>query len=676
MDMNEQQPPAQEGEREGIKRDTPNPDPARAALVKEIIDRITTAKKHWDKDFKRMRDNMRFVRGLQWQGQKSLDSDKYVANITLRHLNQSVAAIYAKNPKFVAKRRNMMDFAMWDGKQETMLQAMMGAEQQDPMALAMLEDITQGKQRRMMLDKVAKSLELVMNYSINEIKPRFKAQAKQLVRRAKICGVGYVKLAYQRLMETNPEVTSQIADMNAQLDLIERLADDMADGETQETSARVEELRIAIANLQKKETVLLREGLVFDFPKATSIIICPDCVQLTGFVGAKFLAQEYIFSPDRVKELYKVDIGKQYNPYTPMGSKAKDAKKGQGDCCVWEFYNLETQQMFVVCDGYNDFLKEGCPDVEFEQFHPFFSLVFNEVENEDSIYPPSDIDLMRPMQVEYNRAREGIREHRQANRPAYISAKGLFSEADKEKLGSHDSHEVLELDSIPATGDTDIRTKLQAKPTVPIDQTLYDTEFLFADTMRVTGSQEANLGGTSGASATEVAEASQTRVSSVQSNIDELDEMLIDLAREASQVLLRNMSKETVQKIAGIGAVWPEVNVEEIVSEVALEVAAGSSGRPNKAQRLANFERVGQYLMQVPNLNPMWLLKQLITELDETIDLDDAVLDGMPSINALNGNMKAGLDPANNPNNQGDEGRNNVPAATGQAPQSQPAYPA
>ena len=669
---------------EKIKREPGQVDPAKKALLDEIITRITSAKKHWESDFTRMRHNMKFVRGLQWQNQSKIESDQYIANITIRHLQQSVAAVYAKNPKFTAKRRSTLDFMLWDGKQESIIGAMQqlaaaaqSGQQPPPDAIALMAELEDVKTRRSMLDKIAKTLESLLNYSINEVKPRFKTQAKQLVRRVKTCGVGFVKLAYQRILEPNPDVVSQIADMTNELATLERIAEDFADGEIQETSARIAELRIGLESLQDKKNIIAREGLVFDFPKATSIIICPECTQITGFVGAKFIAQEYLFSPDRVKEIYGVDVGKNYNGYTSSGVKSKKENKNKGDCCVWEFYNLETRQSFTVCDGYPEFLKEGCPSVELEQFHPFFSLCFNEVEDDSSIYPPADVDLIRPMQLEYNRAREGLREHRQANRPAYISAKGLFGEADKEKLGSHASHEVIELDAIPATGDTDIRTKLQSKPTTPIDQSLYDTEFLFSDSLRVTGAQEANLGGTSGASATEVAEASQSRVSSVQSNIDDLDEMLVDIAREAGQILLRNMDAATVKKIVGNGAVWPELDVEEIVSEVSVEIAAGSSGRPNKQQRLANFERVLPYIMQIPGINPKWLAEKILVELDEGIDLEEAVLDGMPSINAINGNMKVGADPENNPNAQGDKGRMNVEAQQpGARTQSQPGYPA
>lgn len=668
------------------------PDAAEVALVTEWIKKVNEAKSHWDTDFKRMKKNMKFSRGLQWPDQKDIEHSQYVANLTLRQIQQGVAAVYAKNPTFVAKRKPKQDFLIWDETQQTLIQAMQAqqaAQQSGDEAMMqqvmeqvapLLQDVENGKKKRAMMDKISKSLELVMNYSINEVIPRFKTSAKQLVRRVKACGVGYIKLSYQRQMEQLPEITSKIADITAQLDAIKRLSEEMQEGEIQSTDADAETLKIMLEQLQAKENIIAREGLVFSFPKATSIIVSKDCTQLNGFIDASFIAEEYFLPAEKVEEIYGVDVCDSAITYASSDKISTDTPKtsneADGNVRVLEIYDLKNNIMFVVCEGYKGFLKRGDAYIDIEQFHPYFTLCFNELEDDSTIYPPSDVDLMRDMQLEYNRAREGLREHRQANKPAHVAAKGLFPESDLKKFGNHSSHEIIELDAIPATGDVDIRTKLMPKPTNPIDPQLYDTEFVFADILRVSGNQEANIGGTSGASATEVTEASQSRVTTLQSNIDDMDEMFTDLARACSQVLLKEMNIQTVKKIAGDGAMWPEFSGEEIAEEIYLDVKAGSSGRPNKAMQIANMERLMPYMLQIPNLDPMWLLRQLVEKLDDTIDIDDAILDGMPSIMAQNGNMQAGAN-GNNPNNQGAEGKNNQPNNSAGQPvrtQSQPSY--
>jgi len=61
------------------------------ALVTKWLGKIEQAKKKWEPDFKRMRDNMEFVSGLQWDGQKTIETDRYINNITLRAVSQKVA---------------------------------------------------------------------------------------------------------------------------------------------------------------------------------------------------------------------------------------------------------------------------------------------------------------------------------------------------------------------------------------------------------------------------------------------------------------------------------------------------------------------------------------------------------------------------------------------------------
>jgi hypothetical protein len=96
---------------------------------------------------------------------------------------------------------------------------------------------------------------------------------------------------------------------------------------------------------------------------------------------------------------------------------------------------------------------------------------------------------------------------------------------------------------------------------------------------------------------------------------------------------------------------------------VFLKIQAGSSGRPNKAQDLANIERAVPILVQTPGINPEWLAKHTLRVLDPHIDLEEAYTAGLPSITAMNRQAQAGTgDPASDPNAQGGEGGDNQQA--------------
>ena len=649
-----------------IKRDAEKPGPSRAALVKSLIQKVERAKKHWKKSFDRMKEDTDFYMGKQWSSSDT--DDRYVANIVQRHVGQRVSALYAKNPKFVAKRRETLDFAAWEGDmssfqsiQMSMQNSMATGQPMDPTMVQTLQDAQQGFERRRMMDKLAKTLEIVAHYQLQEQQPSFKGQMKQLVRRTCVNGIGYVKIGYQRTMEKRPEDVERITDITEQMTTLERLGADKQDEKFSEDHAKMEQLRLLLASIQAKQDVIVREGIVFDFPMSNSIIVDPKCRQMSGFVGADWIAQEFVLDLDEVKEVYKVDLGKEFTAY-------EDKEVGDDKCekaTVWEIYSKKDGLCYVVCDGYHDFLKEPeAPVLDLERFWPFFPLIFNEVDSDKDVIPPSDVRLLMPVQKEYNRARQALREHRFANRPLYATYEGALSEKDISNLQSHPANAVIKLQNL-SPGQA-VNSILQPVQHAPVDPSLYDTSMLLDDMMRVVGSQEANLGGASGSTATEVSVAEGSRMSSLSSNVDDLEDFLGELARATGQVLLVQMDQQTVMKIAGPGAVWPQLTASEVAQELMLEVEAGSNGRPNKAIQIQNFERIAPILLQIPGMNPEFMAKEALKRMDDGMDITDAIRAALPSIVAMNAQKQlAQGDPASDPNMQGAAGATNVAPAPG-----------
>lgn len=668
-----------------MQREKPEVDPSREALCKEWQEKVREAKNFWRDDFERMRKSSRYVRGKQWPRQTK-DDERYIANITHRHVQQRTAALYAKNPRAVAKPRPRLNYMLWDGNEQTAMMAeqgaaaaMQGGMMPDPQTAALLQDIAAGKQHKDMIDRIGKTLEIVFAYQLSEPKPKFKPQAKQAVRRCLTTGVAHLKLGYQRVAQYPPAIESQIQDVSKQLAEIERLAADVADREIEPDDAEMEQLRLMLIDLQASDKILLRDGLVFGFPKSTSIIVDPACTQLKGFVGAGWVAEEFCLTPNEVKRRYKIDIGKEFSQHAEASNKRRQGKNkpGMSWALVWEIYDLDNHLRHVVCDGYCDFLEaDGSPDITLEQFHPYFTLTFNDIEDDDetgSIYPPTNPELLMPMQREINRSRESLRQHRIGNRPATVGATGVLGPKDKDKMMTHLDHEHIELD-VPR--DTDIGKVFQRKPYAPIDPPLYETESTFQDVLHVIGDNETNFGGTAGDTATESTIAETSRMSTLDSNRDDLDEWLTEFAEAAGQVLLSEMDQATVKKIVGEGAVWPQLSRQEIAEELFLEIAAGSSGRPNEALEIAKTERLAPFAVQIPGINPTWLGRKMVRLMDAEADYEDAIVEGMPSITMLNAQKQPGTgDPASDPNAQGPEGGQNQAQPQQGQPGPQPGFP-
>lgn len=648
---------------------------ARKALVADILARISHAKGAHKDAFKRMEADM----DLAFYGYDPTmwSDEKYVVNLAQRHVQQRTAALYAKNPRCVAKPRQRMMSTLWDGSPETIKQAMAVREMSEqqmmpvPQAVAMvLTEYEEVKAASKRLDKIGKTMEILFQYFMQESQPSFKSQMKALVRRMLTTGVGYVKLGFQRETERRPEISARMNDIQSRIDHILRLASESKEGEIKEHDGEMEELDLAMAELSSQPEMVLREGLMFDFPDATSIIVDPRCKQLRGFIGARWIAHEMFFSPDEIMEIYGKEVKGNYTPYEVQGRSHDSSRKtlasgpgsakeaaDEGMVCVYELYDKPSGLVYVVAEGFKDFLKEpGAPDCQLETFWPVFALVCNEVEHKKEIYPPSDVHLLRSMTGEYNRAREGLREHRKANRPVYLTPAGMLEDEDKEKLATRPAHGVISIQGMqPGQKSDDMVTPLK---TIGIDPNLYEVGTLFDDVQLAVGAQESSFGGMSGATATETSVAESSRMSALGAQVDELDSFMSDIARSSGAVLLQHMSAEQVKVIAGPGAVWPELTAQDIASEVLLEIEAGSTGKPNQAAELRNLERVLPYIIQIPGIDPSWLAKQVLKRMDDKLDLDAALAEGAESIVAMNG-MKTATDAAGM--GQGGAGGANAP---------------
>jgi hypothetical protein len=692
-------------------------------LVAEIIKEIKSDREHHAKAFKRMRRDMQVA---TWGAETTWGSDNYRANISGRHIKQKTAALYAKNPRAVAERREQMDYAVWDENPQSLMMAMQtiqmaqAAAAQPPMAdpamppqvdpatgtpvppqpqlppgfeqaMALVADFQQGYARKDLYTKIGKTLELLFAYFMDEQQPvDFKRGMKACVRRALTTGVGYVKLGFQREKGPRPGLVNEMADAQARLDHLRRIAEDLAEGEMDEDSAERAELELSLQSLQAEPEIVLREGLIVDYPASTKVIPDRLCKQLDGFIGASRVTLEYAYSPKQVQEIFGVDLEQGFTPYHMNEGSSRavgandvldddyqwadpDKKKG-GLVCVWECFDKTSGLVYYLADGHEGFLKEPSkPDVFVETFWPVFPLTFNSVENEDELFPPSDVSLMIDMQREHNRARQGLREHRDAARPRWVSATGAWSsEEDPMVLKNLKPFEMATLNMDPQAKIGDI---MQALPVPGVDPNLYETGPIFADTELVVGAGQAQFGGTSKATATEASIAANATTSADGSGIDDLDGFLSQIARASGQILQKEMSEEIVRKLIGPGAIWPQMTLAEISGEIQLKVAAGSTGKPNQAVEINNLERLMPFLLQMPNIDPMALAKEVLRRLDDRMDITSMVIANAPSIMAMNGMAQPSpADPAANPASQGAAGAQNTPAAPGGAGGSAAAF--
>ena len=684
----------------------PEPPEQERQHVARLIATIQADEKHFEPAFRQMREDMFVARYGYKKG--DWDESRYSANVIGQHVSQKAAILYAKNPKATAKRRETLDFAVWDESPETLMMAMQTAQMQaqvqpqvvgvdqfgqpvtqQPMipgaqeAMELLQDFQQGMARRTTAKRLGKTLETLFSYQLSQQEPMaFKTAMKSLVRRTLTVGVGYVEMQFERAFGTDPTVEARLMTQRSRLAHLQSLVADLESGDLEDDSAEMAEVQAMIADLEMQQgQAVTREGLVFDFPRSTDVIPDRFCRNLIGWVGARHLTVKGLYTKRQIEEMFGVDLKQGYTGYKPSGVKddsntfatpgtqTEDGTSRKSElCCLYKHYDRVTGQVYYLLDGYPRYLRPpAAPDVKVEGFFPVHVLVFNECETEEHLFPPSDVWLLRHTQAEFNRSRDGKREHRRAARPRWVAPSGAFDEQSVNALRDAEPFSVTEINLPPDAKITDI---LQPIPVPGVDPNLYDVGEVFNDMQLIAGTQRAQLGGLAKVTATETAVSAEASTTSAQANIDDLDAFLTRLARDSGQILMAQVSAETVTRVVGPGAVWLDQAIGDIQAELILEVEAGSSGKPNAAMEIANWERMLPSLLQMPSIRPDWLAKESLRRLDDRMDLTEAQVSGIPAIVAQNRMAQPMVAPESDPTQQGGEGgdKNATPEAAAGSP--------
>lgn len=624
---------------------------AEKAAVSSLTNQIRKWKQKWSDDFKRMRDNMNFTAGLQWPGQKKMQDTRYTCNITNRIVQAKTAQLYAKNPTAEWQRRPRLDYALFDGKLESLMPIVQAASALGPQALplqaqAILADFSHGMQQRNLIDKVGRTLEILFQKSMDEVDEDngdFLTSAKQCVRQTTITGVGYCMPSFVRDSDTaitSQGLTDTIANRSAKA---QAALEKLQSGKLDETKPGYEGLRSLLLSLAADVSNTIQspdvnERLVFDWLPSTSVIPDTKCRSLKHFVGCKKVAIEYTLDIDDVKSIFDVD-----EDFTPQKSTDRmageketnwiskpgpvGAKDKAKDCTVWRVLDKATNTHCYICDGYDKYLQ--APEVitpMVRGFWPIAVLTFNDIVVEHgcdaSIFPPSDVQLIRDTQREWNRSRNQLRKHRRANSPKWMTAKGTLTTGDKEALMDSDTNAVVEMEGIlPGTKVSDV---IQPVPQRPIEPLVYDSGTMQQDLSmsigNVNGIGQSSRGKKS-ATATAATIEAQEDMSVNQSNVEDVDAFLTDIARMGGELWMLEGSPDVVKRIVGDGAVFPTLPAtrEDFINQIFLRTKAASSGRPNQAMEVRNWQILGPMLMQM-GANPQALVRETIRRLGDNLD--------------------------------------------------------
>jgi hypothetical protein len=226
------------------------------------------------------------------------------------------------------------------------------------------------------------------------------------------------------------------------------LQEDVESGEIESTDAEMAELRESMAALQNEPEILIREGLIFDYPRSTKVIPDQLCKTLVGFIGSRHITIEYEYTLQEVRELFDGADLKECASFTPDGkafgevagdtdstktATRRSMRKAAASCASGSTTTSRAALCITSQKDTTIFARAGGAGRVRRRFWPVYALTFNEVESEDELFPPSDVHLLLDMQNEHNRSRQGKREHREAARPRWVYPNGAIDEEDVER---------------------------------------------------------------------------------------------------------------------------------------------------------------------------------------------------------------------------------------------------
>lgn len=471
-----------------------------------------------------------------------------------------------------------------------------------------------------------------------------KRMIKRQVRQTMTTATGWLKLGFQRITgkDENPEITRRIEDLQDNERHLEALLNTDTEGMGEdEREQRKAEIAANLKTLTEQAEVIVSQGTTLDKVGSKDILIDPALRELADYRWAGWIAQRFWYTAAQLQDEYGLDEKVIKSAAVWKGDKGSgedQAPNTTGDWyCVWEIWSKTDGVVYTLLEGYECWVKQPfVPHPATQRFYPFFLLAFNWVD--DEFWPISDVQMWEGLQDEYNRTRNAYAEHRRRTIPARVGRGDQVSATEASKLADPERNELvlLEKANIPV----DQAVGVLKYP--PVDSGLYDTSVIRSDLESVSGIQDAARGAVYQAkTATEARIQQSGLVTRLTDKQDEIEEEIQELARAVAEMTLQMYSQADAVRIAGEGAVWPQMSRAELYDQVRINIRAGTSGKPDQQREQETWSLilplVQDTLMQIQQLRAagqssyadayIELLRETLRRADERLDLDRFIPD-------------------------------------------------
>jgi hypothetical protein len=295
-------------------------------------------------------------------------------------------------------------------------------------------------------------------------------------------------------------------------------------------------------------------------------------------------------------------------------------KSEEPDICVlWELYNIEDEEWFVVAEGHDDFMIDPEPIPEGIEDDPFVDLRLTL--RDDSWYPIPPVSQWLDPQKEYCELRSKMMVHRKRFNRKYLATKGMIEEDEVRKVEIGDDGTIAWQNS---TGDMALKPIQDA----PLDQNHIQMIGLCRDENTLLA-----LGPNQRQSGRGVESATEADIIEQRLRIQEGDWMglIVDavtkIARKLDQLVQVHITKDQAISVSGPqGDYWELVRTDDyeaIEGEYEYSVNVGAT-----TPRLPEIERAQwiAFLNLLASAPQLAVSKRLLKHQAELHHIDDEVL--------------------------------------------------
>ncbi len=288
---------------------------------------------------------------------------------------------------------------------------------------------------------------------------------------------------------------------------------------------------------------------------------------------------------------------------------------------VWEVWHKKLFRRYVFVEGVQKLLENEVPQAIGQRFYPFFPLYYNRVTGR--VMPISDVKLTRNLQDEINMLRTHDREARRASYPVLFVPKGLMEADAIARYRNRMPFSVIEV----ARPD-EIKKYLEESTTVPYNPVLYSIDSPSNQLQQMFGIPMVITGGGSGEDlASALALSKEGMDTGVGQRKVRVNKLITDILNWIEEVSLKVYPESYMKKTCGEQALWPKMTVEELYTNLRIEVKGGLSGQPHAKERLdlwTNFASIAQTL-GIP-VNGIEVLRELLDAIGLRVDFTKFIM--------------------------------------------------